>query len=208
MSSVRASVEPWIYSGLGRIIPAMCFPGEPYCGAYPPHSRVGLAPARPPCSSPSRKRWAPYARPSRSSTARPAPSRRSTLRRRSGHAVGASFALLSAARRLSMVRPCLRTRYPTPPPRVSPPIPNGSVSEPSSQAKGSCLRCVLAGGQPGPGHGGPTHPFDLEVLQNGPESRSLGLWPLPLSRRSDIVATKKHGCRPPEIEWPGSRTIS
>ena len=34
----------------------------------------------------------------------------------------------SAASRLSMVSPCLRTRNPTPPPRVSPPIPTEAVS--------------------------------------------------------------------------------
>ena len=34
----------------------------------------------------------------------------------------------SAASRLSMVSPCLRTRNPTPPPRVIPPIPTDPVS--------------------------------------------------------------------------------
>jgi hypothetical protein len=48
----------------------------------------------------------------------------------------------SAASRSSMVRPCFRTRYPMPPPRVMPPMPTEAVS-PNPVASPSALAAVV-----------------------------------------------------------------
>src|SRR5829696_3556145 len=68
----------------------------------------------------------------------------------------------SAASRLSMVRPCLRTRNPIPPPRVSPPIPTDPVSPNPVASPSAPTLGVGAGGEAGLGPGGAALAVDLQ----------------------------------------------
>ena len=71
----------------------------------------------------------------------------------------------SAASRSSMVRPCLRTRYPTPPPSVIPPIPTEPVSpNPVARPCAPAAAVYLAGGQSRLGPGCASVDVDLQCL--------------------------------------------
>ncbi len=74
----------------------------------------------------------------------------------------------SAASRSSIVSPCLRTRKPTPPPSVIPPMPTDPVSpKPGGQAVPRRRARVLAGSQTRLGPGGAPLGVDLEPLHVG-----------------------------------------
>ena len=69
----------------------------------------------------------------------------------------------SAASRLSIVRPCARTRNPMPPPSVMPPIPTEPVSpNPVATPRSPAIDGVVARRQAGLGPGGPLVGVDLQ----------------------------------------------